>query len=166
MQATKSNRRGISPTALLLLLPLATILALACGGDDSDGDDETTPTPTATSSQPAETSPPADTPSMTPAVTRSPTPVSSPSPTPTPQVDVTPVEPFEVRSTEAINLRTLPSTNGDLIATIFPGETARVTGEAIGEAVEAGDATWYRVEFMSGETTVTGFLYAPYVVRI
>lgn len=132
----------------------------ACGGGGSDDTDEGTLTPTTTSSPAVTASPTTD------AATGTPIPTAEPTPTPAPQVDVTPVEPFDVRSAEAINVRDNPSTEGALVAVVFPGETAKVLGEASGEPVEPGDDLWYQVEVMRDGTTVQGFLYAALVVAI
>lgn len=165
---TQDRIRRLPAAVPSVLLTIALVLTIACGGNDSNGGDTGSPSPGAGSPTGA-ASPSAEPtagPTLSPPSTGSPSPEATPTPTEAPQVDVIPVEPFEVRSTEAINVRTIPSTSGDLLTTIFPGETARVTGEAIGEAVEAGDASWYRVEVARDGSTVTGFLYAAYVVRI
>lgn len=152
------------------LLPLFAIaLALAACGDDDTAGGNTDDSPTVTGSP--EATPDGDGPTATPDTTGtpgapgSPTPPPEPTPSPTSQVQVSPVdEPFEVRTTEAINVRDRPATDGNLLTTIFPGETATVIGEANGEAVEPGESTWYQVEWEGG--TVPGFLYAPYVVAV
>lgn len=143
------------------LLPLAIAFALGCNGDGNDGEDTPSPSPTATQSPAATASAtPVDT---TDAPSDTPGPTPEPTPTPVPQVDVTPVDPFGVRSAEAINVRETPSTDSDLIGAIYPGEIATVTGEAHGEAVEAGNDTWYQVEFTRDGEAIRGFLYAAYV---
>lgn len=143
------------------LLPLTLAVALACGGGDSNGDETASPTPTseATPSATAVATP-------TSAATVTPAPTPDPTPTPEPQVEVTPIDPFEVRSAEAINVRDKPSTGGVLVTVVFPGETAKVLGEAHGEAVEAADDMWYQIEITRDGETVQGFLYAAYVVAI
>jgi hypothetical protein len=150
------RRRPRFPAFLLVLPLLLAAMAVACNGDDND---EPTPTPT-----PAEdaTPTPGD---QTPTPLATPTP--EPTPDPAPQVEVTPVdEPFEIRAREAINVRDIPSTDGMLLSTLFPGETARVIGEASGEEVEEGDDTWYQVELTRDGIGIRGFLYAAYVDRV
>lgn len=142
-----------------ILSPLVVAFALGCNDSGTDLEEPASPTPVAEETP----VPRPDTP--TPALTPEPEP--TPEPTPLPQVDVTPLaEPFEVRAAEAINVRAGPSTGTGLLSTLFPGETARVIGEASGEAVEPGETTWYQVEFTREEATVHGFLYAQYVERV
>jgi len=156
---TSSGIRRLLAVAPILAIVMA--LALACGGDDSGGEDVTSPSPTSAGS-------PAATVSATPAGSAAapsdtPAPTGEPTPTPVPEVDVIPVEPFDVQTAEAINVRDTPSTSGSVVAILFPGEKAKVLGEAHGEAVEAGDDTWYKVELTQDGATVQGFVYAPYV---
>lgn len=139
------------------LLPLAIAVALACGGD---GGNVTSPTPSGAASP---TATERATPAQTAAPSTTPSPTLDTTATPVPQVDVTPVDPFEVRSAEAINVRDGPSTSGDLVTVIFPGETAKVLGETHGEAVETGDDKWYQVEVIREGAAVQGFLYAAFV---
>lgn len=161
MQSTGTSSRIRRLLAGAPLLPVAIALALACGGDDSDGEDVTSPSPSTAES-------PAATASATPAggiytPSNTPSPPEEPTPTPVPDIEVIPVEPFDVQTAEAINVRDTPSTAGNVVGILFPGEKAKVLGEAHGEAVEAGDDTWYKVELTQDGATVQGFLYAPYV---
>jgi hypothetical protein len=161
MQSTGKSSRVRRLLIGAPLLSAAMAVALACGGDDSDGEDVTSPSPTAAGS-------PAATASATPAggtaiPSGTPSPTDEPTPTPVPEVEVIPVEPFEVQTAEAINVRDIPSTSGNVVGIVFPGDRAKVLGEAHGEAVEAGDDTWYKIEVTQDGATVQGFLYAPFV---
>ena len=156
---TTEPRRRLGMLIGPVLIALALALA-ACGGDGTDGEATPSPTPGETAASPT---PP---PQTAPPVTVTQTPPPEPTPTPTPQVDVSPLDPFDVRATEAINIREIPATSSDVVATLFPGETATVLGEARGEVVEPGDDAWYQVEFTREGTTVRGFLYATYVAPV
>lgn len=155
-----TGRISTGQVGLIGLLPLtfAILLGLACGGGSSGEDGSGTPTATASPTVTASTTPGES--------TSTPIPTAEPTATPAPQVEVSPVDPFDIRSAEAINVRDIPATAGNLVTVIFPGETATVLGEAVGEEVEAGDVKWFQVEIMREGGAIQGFLYAAYVVAI
>jgi len=141
-------------TLSLMALALALASGACFGGDDDFLGDEGTTTPTATF-----TRTPGPTATGTPTGTGTPAATVSPTGTATPSVSITQVEPFQITVTEAVNIRATPSTNADVVGTIFAAETRQVIGEARGEEAQAGEGNlWYALE--GG-----GFVYAPFVQR-
>jgi len=159
----------------LLALVVVVTLVLACGGGS-----ELTPTPTATapifqrsptpagSPRPPVSGSPVATPVTSPVGSPAAgTPATTPSPAVTSPINVTPVaQPFQIGVDEAINVRDRPSTEGAIAGVIYPGDNAKVVGEARGQAVEpAKGDLWYQVELTQNGTTIRGFVYAPFVKR-
>jgi len=74
-------------------------------------------------------------------------------------VEVTPVTSFQITVADSANRRKSPSTQSDLLGTINAGEKKTVTGEVLGEAVEAGNDIWYKLEDGS-------FVYSGAVTKV
>lgn len=80
------------------------------------------------------------------------TPEASPEASPVgspPAEGATPVTPFKIDVDQSVNKRSSPSTEGGqgtIAGALAPGETATVTAEIRGQAVDAGNDIWYQLE--------------------
>ena len=159
------------------LLPILALVALvsACGGGGperslTEGEGSPSPigTPPIFQRSPVATTPPVSPGGSPTAATPTPTPTAGG--TPVVRVAVTPVaEPFQVTVNEAVNVRDRPSASEEstILGGIYPGDKAKVVGEARGQEVEPGKGDlWYQVELTRNGTTVSGFVYAPFVVKV
>ena len=66
-----------------------------------------------------------------------------------------------------VNVRSGPGTSYSVVAALAKGKEVTVTGEADGTSVSDGStsAVWYHISFVSGSSTLTGYVSSLYVTK-
>lgn len=127
------------------------------GSDDPSGDEPAfTPTPTPTAEPTAE---PTATATPTPSPEPTATPLPTATPTPTPTIAYTYKEmkqDYRVYNTKKVNVRSLPSTDGQILGTLSENTVVRVTGQC-------NETKWYRIEFKTNGNKVTAYVHYDYL---